>query len=86
MKTILAVSRYINDSRKDTYATNLGKMVDAVSIKVNSYDDGYVFSTDEYLIALINCVALEQRSTTNLLFGSYIPEQNFILVIRKNNS
>lgn len=61
-------------------------MVDAVSTKVNSYDDGYVFSTDEYLIALINCVALEQRSTTNLLFGSYIPEQNFILVIRKNNS
>ena len=61
-------------------------MVDAVSTKVNSYDDGYVFNTDEYLVVPINCVELEQGSNTNSPFGPYIPEQSFILVTRKENS
>lgn len=78
-----SVSKYITNSRMDTYETNLSKLVDAVSTEVNSYSDNYTFGSKEYLIVPLTCVEVERGSNSESPFGPYVPEKSFIVVTRK---
>lgn len=81
-----AVSRYIQESREDTYATNLSKFVDAVSPEVNSYNEPYTFSTDEYLVVPIACLDLERGDSSKSPFGPYVKTKSYVVVTRKENN
>ncbi len=78
-----AVSRYIQESREDTYATNLSKFVDAVSPEVNSYNSEYTFATNQYLVVPITCLELERGSSKDSPFGPYDPMRSYVIVTRK---
>jgi len=78
-----SVSKYITNSRMDTYETNLSKLVDAVSNEVNSYSDNYTFSASQYLIVPLTCVEVERGSNSESPFGPYIQDNSFIVVTRK---
>lgn len=81
-----AVSRYIQESREDTYATNLSKFVDAVSPEVNSYNEPYTFATDEYLVVPIACLELERGDSSKSPFGPYVKTKSYVVVTRKENN
>ena len=79
-----SVSRYIQNSRMNTYETNLSRLVDAVRTEVNSYsNDDYSFMANEYLVVPLTCIELEGGSSTKSPFGAYMPEKSFIIVDRK---
>lgn len=80
-----AVSRYIQESREDTYATNLSKFVDAVSPEVNSYNSEYTFATNQYLVVPITCLELERGSSKDSPFGPYDPMKSYVVVVRKSS-
>ncbi len=80
-----AVSRYIQESREDTYATNLSKFVDAVSPEVNSYNSEYTFATNQYLVVPITCLELERGSSEDSPFGPYDPMRSYVIVTRKTS-
>lgn len=77
-----SVSKYIQQSREKTYATNLSKLVDAVSTEVNSYIEPYTFNTDEYLVVPIVCLELERGSSEKSPFSAYVPLQSYVVVTR----
>lgn len=81
-----SVSKYIQNSRMNTYETNLSKLVDAVSTEVNSYSSNYTFSTDEFLVVPLHCIDVERGSNTESPFGPYIKNQSFIIVTRKTET
>ena len=78
-----AVSRYIQESRMDTYATNLSQFVSTVSTEVNSYSSEYTFNTNEYLVVPFACIELERGDNTKSPFGNYEKEQSYVVVTRK---
>ena len=78
-----SVSKYITDSRMKTYATNLTRLVDAVSNEVNSYEGAYSFKASEYLIVPLVCIDVEKGSNTKSPFGEYVEENSFVAVTRK---
>ena len=78
-----SVSKYITNSRMDTYETNLSKLVDAVSNEVNSYSGEYSFKSSEYLIIPLVCIDIEKGSNTKSPFGLYEPTKSFVAVTRK---
>lgn len=78
-----SVSKYIQNSRMNTYETNLSKLVDAVSTEVNSYSSNYTFSTSEYLVVPLHCIEVERGSNTESPFGPYVQAQSFVIVTRK---
>ena len=80
-----AVSRYIQESREDTYATNLSKFVDAVSPEVNSYNSDYTFATNQYLVVPITCLELERGDSSKSPFGPYDPMKSYVVVVRKSS-
>lgn len=81
-----SVSKYITNSRMDTYETNLTRLVDAVSNEVNSYNGEYSFRSSEYLIIPLVCVEIEKGSNTKSPFGLYEHENSFVAVTRKYDS
>lgn len=79
-----SVSKYITNSRIDTYETNLARMVDAVKTEVNSYsNDAYSFSASEVLIVPLHCIELESGNTEKSPFANYVKTSSFIMVDRK---
>ena len=81
-----SVSKYIQQSREKTYATNLSKLVDAVSSEVNSYTEPYTFSTEEYLVVPIVCLNLERGSSEKSPFAAYEPLSSYVVVTRNANN
>jgi len=81
-----SVSKYIQNSREKTYATNLSKLVDAVSSEVNSYNDPYTFSTGEYLVVPIVCLDLERGSSQKSPFSDYKALQSYVVVTRNGEN
>lgn len=77
-----SVSKYIQQSREKTYATNLSKLVDAVSTEVNSYSSDFMFNTNEYLVVPIVCLDLERGSSEKSPFSPYQPKHSFVVVTR----
>ena len=78
-----SVSKYITESRMDTYKTNLTRLVDAVSNEVNSYSGEYSFRSDEFLIIPLVCIEVEKGSNTKSPFGLYEHANSFVAVTRK---
>ena len=78
-----AVSRYIQESREDTYATNLSQLVSTVSTEVNSYSSQYTFNTNEYLVVPFACIELERGNNDKSPFGNYEKEKSYVVVTRK---
>lgn len=81
-----SVSRYIQQSREKTYASNLAKLVDAVSTEVNSYTEPYTFSTEEYLVVPLVCLELERGSSEKSPFSAYKPLESYVVVTRNANN
>ncbi len=80
-----SVSRYIQQSRIKTYKSNLSKLVDAVSIEVNSYSDEYQFGSGEYLVVPFACIDLERGSNIKSTFSEYLAEKSYVVVTRNSN-
>ena len=78
-----SVSKYIEQSRKDTYITNLVKYADVVKTEVNSYATGYTFGPEQFLVVPITCLDLESGSANKSPFGEYVKEKSYIVVTRK---
>ena len=79
-----SVSKYIQNSRINTYESNLSKLVDAVSTEVNSYTNSdYTFGANEYLVVPLACIELERGSSAESPFGVYDNSKSFVLVDRK---
>lgn len=79
-----SVSKYITNSRMDTYETNLSKLVDAVSNEVNSYSNShYSFKASEYLVVPLTCIEVERGSNSKSPFGAYEPANSYVVVTRK---
>ena len=74
-----SVSKYITQSRMNTYGTNLTRLVDAVSNEVNNYSGTYSFRANEYLIVPLVCIDVEKGSNTKSPFGEYVPENSFFV-------
>ncbi len=82
---IPAVSKYIERTRIRTYKTNLSKMVDAVSIEVNSYSDEYQFNSTQYLVVPFVCIDLERGSNDKSPFSAYDASKSYVIVTRDAN-
>jgi len=75
-----SVSKYINQSKAKTYATNLSSFVDAVRNEVNAYSEGYTLSSTEYLVVPFVCIDLEKGDNTKSPFGNYTKERSYVTV------
>jgi len=75
-----SMSGFIQNSKIKTYENNLKKIVDGVTLKVVSREDGYRFSKTQTLIVPFNCLDLENGSASNSPFGNYIVDSSFVAV------
>jgi prepilin-type N-terminal cleavage/methylation domain-containing protein len=75
-----SVSKYINQSKEKTYATNLSSFVDAVRNDVNAYSEGYTLSSNEYLVVPFVCIDLEKGDNTKSPFGEYDKLRSYVTV------
>lgn len=80
-----AVSKYITDSRTDTYEVNLSKMVDAVALAVNNYEDPYTFGGKDYIVVPLVCVELEKGNATKSPFDKFIVDESYVVVGKGTN-
>jgi len=83
--SVPSISGYVETSRKETYKANLDKLVDGVSMQVNANEDGYQFSTNEFLVVPLSCIELERGNNDKTPFGNFIAEKSFVLVMRNNS-
>ena len=81
-----SVSKYIQQSRQKTYATNVAKMIEAVSTEVNAYTTGYTFNSGEFLVIPFECIELERGSSVKSPFGPYVSKQSYVVVRRNGNN
>lgn len=74
---------YIHRSQVRAYASNLVKIIDAVSEAVNS--GNFTFTTKEYLVVPIVCVELERGNNEKSPFSKYLPLQSYVVVTKNGN-
>ena len=76
-----AVSKYIDNSRKNTYVNSVKSMVDAVTTSVNNLEYGVIPLKNEGIIIPFSKVELEKGSNTKSPYGKYVEDKSYIIVI-----
>jgi len=79
---IPSISKYIENSRKNTYINSVKSMVNAVSAAVNAMELPYSLGKNEGMIIPFSEIELEKKgATTKSPYSKWIPEKSFILVV-----
>lgn len=81
-----AISKYINNSRKNTYVNQIRTIVNAVSTSVNAMDLPYNVKKGEGIIVPFTAVNLEKNSSkTKSPYSNFVSDKSYILVTYDGN-
>lgn len=76
-----SISKYIENSRKNTYINSVKSLVSAVSTSVNALEYPFTISKNEGLIIPFSEINLEKKSAkTQSPYSKYISEKSYVLV------
>lgn len=81
LTAVPAISKYIDNSRKNTYVMNVKSMVDVVINSINNLEYEAMPLKDEAIIVPFSLIELEKGSNKKSPYGKYIEDQSYIMVI-----
>ena len=77
-----SISKYIENSRKNTYINTIKTMVNSVSTAVNAMELPFALGKNEGMIVPFSEVELEKKTSTKKSpYAPWIPEKSYILVV-----
>lgn len=85
--SVPAVSKYIDNSRKNTYVNSVKSMVSAVSTSVNALEFPFTIGKNQGLIIPFSEISLEKKSATKKSpFAEWETEKSYVLIVFDGNN